>query len=453
MDQNAAPMQADLERSFERLVSSHRAAFERLARRLARDPEDAEDLLQETLVDAYRAFRNFRADSHFYSWVARIMTNNQYDRVRRRRHTLVSLDQASATEDAEPLELPDETANPERLLLHEQMDHRYQSALDALQPLHRATVMLCDIEGATYEEAAQAEACPIGTIRSRLHRAHKALRDFLGRFEGSAAPEPEPPARLHSRRAFLRMSTATAAAAAAGAALTQLGTEEADAAPGKIRVLVWSEGTAPKDVYPSDINEAIAEGLRSDGRLEVRTASINDPEQGLSDAALKETDVLIWWGHQKHGEVRDDRVAAISRRVRDGELAFIATHSAHFSKPLKAVLGTNCGWKGGYYEDGSAVDLQVTAPRHPIARGLSGFQIPRTERYEGEFEVPKPDVVVFDGTYGANGNHAWQGMVWTVGKGRVFYFQPGHESYPIYFQPEVRQVFRNAVHWCANRSV
>ncbi|MCC2669997.1 MAG: hypothetical protein K0Q72_2468 [Armatimonadetes bacterium] len=437
----------ETDQAFNALVESHRAAFGRLARRLTRDTEDAEDLLQETLVDAYRAFHRFRADSHFYSWVARIMTNNHLDRIRRKQFPVVSLEQGG-TDDTSAIELPDDSTNPERLVLHEEMDHRFASALDALQPIHRATVLLCDVEGATYEEAAAVEQCPIGTIRSRLHRAHHAIRKFLGGFE--AREDVSVDTRIHSRRAFLRMGTA-ATAAAATAAFVNLEGVEAFAADQPLRVLVWSEGTAPRATYPADINGAIADGLRGMPGVEVKIASIDDPDQGLSDETLASTDVLIWWGHQKHGDVRNDRVAAVTRRVRHEGMGFIATHSAHYSKPLKALLGTDCGWKGGYFEDGSAVTLEVTAPRHPIARDLTDFTIPHTERYEGEFEVPRPDVLVFDGAYTSTGTRARQGMVWTVGKGRVFYFQPGHESYPIYFQEEVRKVFRNAVSWCANR--
>lgn len=438
--------QAELDQAYETLVVSHRAAFGRLARRLTRSSEDAEDLLQETLLDAYRAFRSFRPDSNFYSWVARIMTNNHLDRIRRKQHPVVSLDQQGPDE-ASSLELPDESANPERVLLNEEFGHPFASALEALQPIHRATVFLCDVEGATYEEAAAVEDCPIGTIRSRLHRAHNAIRKFLAGMEASREPAPEP--RIHSRRAFLRMGTA---AAAASAFVGLDASDEARSAPAPIRVLVWSEGTAPREVYPHDVNAAIAEGLRSSAGVEVRTASLSDPDQGLSDEVLGSTDVLIWWGHLKHDEVRDDRVAAIVRRVRHEGMGFIATHSAHASKPLRALLGTECGWKGGQHEDGSAVDLKITAPRHPIARDLQDFRIPQTERYEGEFETPRPDVLVFDGTYSTTRTSARQGMVWTLGKGRVFYFQPGHESYPIYFQEEVRKVFRNAVRWCANRT-
>lgn len=436
----------ELEQAFDTLVAAHRAAFGRLARRLARGAEDAEDLLQETLVDAYKGFRSFRTDSNFYSWVARIMTNNHLDRIRRKQHPVVSLEQGGS-DASSPLELPDESANPERVLLREELGHGFASALEALQPIHRATVFLCDVDGATYEEAAAVESCPVGTIRSRLHRAHHAIRKFLSSMDSGAGSTPDP--RIHSRRAFLRMGTA---AAAASAFVSLDSSEEARSAPTPIRVLVWSEGTASKDVYPADVNAAIADGLRGLSDVEVRTASLADPDQGLSDEALRNTDVLIWWGHLKHDEVRNDRVAAIARRVRHEGMGFIATHSAHGAKPLKALLGAECGWKGGRFEDGSAVDLHITAPRHPIARDLKDFRIPHTERYEGVFEAPKPDVLIFDGNYQATGSKARQGMVWTLGKGRVFYFQPGHESYPIYFQDEVRQVFRNAVRWCSDRS-
>jgi trehalose utilization protein len=226
-----------------------------------------------------------------------------------------------------------------------------------------------------------------------------------------------------------------------------------DAAPAKRKVIVWSEGTAPKNVYPMDINTAIAEGLKPLKDWEVVTASINDPDQGLSDEALNSANVLIWWGHQRHGDVKDDLVQRIVKRVHDDGMGFIATHSAHYSKPLKAILGTNCGWKY-YIDDGAPVELTVQAPSHPIARGVKDFTVPKTERYGDPFEVPTPETLVFDGIYtlkDGSKEHAQQGMVWTVGKGRVFYFQPGHESYPIYFQDEIRKVFRNGVGWCAGK--
>jgi RNA polymerase sigma factor (sigma-70 family) len=438
-DRTLTPSQARL---FDSLVESHQAAFHRLARRLAPSLEDAEDLLQETLIDAYRGFHTFRPDTKFYTWVARIMTNNQLDRVRRKRHPMVSLEHLAEEGGQETLELPDDTSNPERLLLHAELDHPYHSALEALQPAHRATVMLCDLEGVTYEEAAREEQCPVGTIRSRLHRAHKAIRGFLARLSVEEAPEPQ--VRAHSRRAFLQLGTA----AAAGAALAQFGAEEAHAA-GPLRVLVWSEGTAPRDVYPHDINEAIADAFRGEACVQVRTARFGDPDFGLSDAALKETDVLIWWGDDRQSEVSLERSRAVARRVREG-MGFIALHSAHRSAPLRELLQAPCAPASGRTA-GEAVEISAAAPRHPIAEGLERFRIPRTQGYEGSFDVPKPDVVVFDGSYGA-GDRVWHGMTWARGKGRIFYFQPGHEAYPIYFQDEVRRVLRNAARWCAATS-
>ncbi len=228
----------------------------------------------------------------------------------------------------------------------------------------------------------------------------------------------------------------------------------AEAAKKKRRVVVWSEGTAPKNIYPNDINTAIAEGLKPLKGWEVVTASINEPEQGLTDAALNSTDVLIWWGHQKHLDVKDELVAKIVKRVKEDGMGFIATHSAHYSKALKAILGTNCGWQGGYIEDGSKLTVLVKAPKHPICKGVKDFVVPHTERYGDPFECPPPETLLFDGLYELPNNtmeHAQQGMVWTVGKGRVFYFQPGHETYPIYFQDEIRQIFRNGVQWVASK--
>lgn len=219
------------------------------------------------------------------------------------------------------------------------------------------------------------------------------------------------------------------------------------------KVVVWSEGTAPKTVYPYDVNTAIAEGLQPLKDWQIITASITDPDQGLSDDLLNSTSVLIWWGHQKHGDVKDELVAKIVRRVKEGGMGFIATHSAHYSKPLKALLGTNCGWKY-YTDDGARVDLIVKSPKHPIAKGVKNFTVPKTERYGDPFEVPPAETVVFDGIYTLpNGTkeNAQQGMTWSVGKGRVFYFQPGHESYPIYFQEEIRHIFRNGVQWAAGK--
>jgi trehalose utilization protein len=252
------------------------------------------------------------------------------------------------------------------------------------------------------------------------------------------------------------LSRRTILAAGAVAAVELLSSQSAWAAEPKRRVVVWSENTAPKNVYPHDINGAVAEGLeplKAKG-WEIVTASISDPEQGVSAKSLDKTDVLVWWGHQHHGDVTNDHVKRIVDSVKKGGMGFIALHSAHYSKPLKALLGTNCGWKGGYVEDGSKLEMIVKDKQHPIAKGISDFSFPHTERYTEAFEIPEPESVVFDGVYirpDGSKESSRQGFAWSVGKGRVFYFQPGHETYPIFFDANIRKIMCNAVEWAGGK--
>lgn len=230
------------------------------------------------------------------------------------------------------------------------------------------------------------------------------------------------------------------------------------AAPTKRKVVVWSEGTAnqdpgSKEVYPHDINSAIAEGLKplEAKGWEIVKASLNDPDQGISDELLNSTDVLIWWGHKRHRDVKDDLVDRIEKRVKEGGMGFIATHSSHFSKPLKRLLGTPCSWRE-YAADGTSVEIIVKEPVHPICKGVKNFRLPKIERYSEPFAVPAPEAVPLEGLYTRpNGKTepGRMGLCWTVGKGKVFYFTPGHETYNDYYRPEVRQIFINAVQWAA----
>ena len=239
-----------------------------------------------------------------------------------------------------------------------------------------------------------------------------------------------------------------AGAATAGGLL--LGAE-ALAAVRKRRVIVWSEGSAPKNVYPKDINTAVAEGLKPLKNWEVVIASLSDPDQGVPDESLKKTDVLIWWGHVRHNDVKDALVDRIVRRVKEDGMGFIALHSSHFSKALKKLLGTPCSFSA-YVVDGSSVKVIVKEKSHPIAKGIKDFTLDKTERYSEPFRVPKPEAVVFDGTYqrpDGSTEESRQGLVWTVGKGKVFYFQPGHETYPHFYDKNVRQILLNAVAWAA----
>jgi len=259
----------------------------------------------------------------------------------------------------------------------------------------------------------------------------------------------------HTNRRFSRrIALGLGLAVTAGAIFTN----NLFAAEAKRKVVVWSEGTAnvdpgSKKVYPNDINAAIAEGLKplEASGWEIITASLTQTNQGISDELLKSADVLIWWGHKKHGDVKDELVTKIVKRVKEEGMGFIATHSAHYAKPLKKILGTPCGWSE-YKADGTSVKIIVKDPTHPIAKGVKDFSLPKIERYGNPFQVPKPESLVFDGIYTKpDGSTAPgdMGLTWTIGKGRVFYFTPGHETYNDYYLPEVRLIFRNAVEWAA----
>lgn len=219
----------------------------------------------------------------------------------------------------------------------------------------------------------------------------------------------------------------------------------------KVKALVWSEFTEPKDVYPKGIHGDIAEYLNLQPDVEARTAQLDDPEQGVSEAMLKWADVLLWWGHQKHRNVTDESLQRIVKRVKEEGMGYFAIHSAHYSRGLIAILGTPCGL--GSVGDGGAESISVVMPDHPIAKGVKDFVIPRTEFFGEPFGVPEPEAVVFRSTF-EKGNNIWfrSGCCWTVGKGRVFYFRPGHETYPIMRQPEVQRVIYNATLWSAKRA-
>ena len=241
---------------------------------------------------------------------------------------------------------------------------------------------------------------------------------------------------------------------AVGACLASCATTAASsAAPvkGKHCVVVWSEGTAPKGIYPGDINTAVAEGLASMKGWEVVKASIKDPDQGLPDELLNRADVLIWWGHKKHDLVKDELVRKIVHRVKDEGMGFIALHSSHFAKVNKALMGTECSW-GAYIPDATTLKVHVTDPNHPIAKGISDFTINHSERYSDPYAVPKPDSLVFDGVHAlkdGTSDHSQVGFCWQVGKGRMFYFQAGHETNPVFYDKNVQHILRNAVAWAA----
>ncbi len=218
------------------------------------------------------------------------------------------------------------------------------------------------------------------------------------------------------------------------------------------RVLIWSERTIHTEIYPNDVNGAVAAGITPlmPQHWQVFTAHVEEPEQGLSAAAIDAADVIVWFAHVRHGEVTDAAAEHIARRVRDDGMGFIALHSGSWGgKPFQRITGHTGDWTGGAQILDESHRILVAAPNHPIARNITDFTIPEDERFLGTFQGPPGGTVVFDGIYQKDGIRVAQGIAWTIGNGRVFYFRPGHETFPVYFQPEVRQVLRNAALWTA----
>lgn len=218
------------------------------------------------------------------------------------------------------------------------------------------------------------------------------------------------------------------------------------------RVTVWSEFRHEKHsdeiarIYPDGIHGAIAAGLREAGYTSVRTATLDEPEHGLTDEVLTNTDVLTWWGHIAHDEVSDALVDRIQARVLEG-MGLIVLHSGHFSKIFKRMMGTTCNLK--WREADEKERVWVIEPGHPIAAGLDTyFEVPKSEMYGERFDIPAPDTLVFTSWY-QGGEVFRSGCCYHRGAGKIFYFSPGHETYPIYYQPEIRRVLANAVAWAA----
>ena len=283
-------------------------------------------------------------------------------------------------------------------------------------------------------------------------------------------------------------------------------TLSSSAAPGeKIRVLVWDEQQPrQKPAYPEFLGKQIAKHLASHPKLEVRSASLGDPEQGLSQEALDRCDVLLWWGHVRQHEISEETGKEIVRRIQQGRLALITLHSAHWSVPFmeamearaaqdalsrlpekerrrakvtfpgererktperekRPVLATEYRLR----KDGSVLILierpncvfptccdpvepstvRTLLPEHPVAEGIpASFVIPETEMYDEPFHVPCPDQVIFE-EWWKDGEHFRSGAVWNIGKGKVFYFRPGHETYRVFFEPLPLKVLENAALW------
>jgi trehalose utilization protein len=220
-----------------------------------------------------------------------------------------------------------------------------------------------------------------------------------------------------------------------------------------IRTVVWGENVhEQKDpivqsIYPQGMHAAIAAALNENKAISATTATLQEPEHGLSEKRLAETDVLVWWGHAAHGKVEDAIVERVQQRVWEG-MGLIVLHSGHFSKIFKRLMGTPCSLK--WREAGERERLWVVNRNHPIAKGLDEhFELPMEEMYGESFTVPEPLETVFISWF-EGGEVFRSGLTFQRGAGKIFYFRPGHETYPTYHDRNVRQVLRNAVEWAHN---
>lgn len=220
-----------------------------------------------------------------------------------------------------------------------------------------------------------------------------------------------------------------------------------------IKALVWGENVHDRTnedvaaLYPGGMHTTIAEALKADGDIVAKTAVLQDAEHGLTEAALDQTDVLLWWGHAAHDEVSDEIVARVMDRVWGG-MGLIVLHSGHFSKVFRRLMGAPCALK--WREAGERERLWVVNPRHPIAAGLPEFfELETEEMYSEPFSVPEPLETVFVSWF-QGGEVFRSGLTYRRGAGNIFYFRPGHETYPTYHDANIGKVLRNAVRWAHN---
>lgn len=216
-----------------------------------------------------------------------------------------------------------------------------------------------------------------------------------------------------------------------------------------VTVTVWNEfrhereDETAKKQYPDGIHEVIA-GFLSERGFDTQTATLDEPEHGLTEEVLDGTDVLLWWGHAAHDEVREEIVERVQERVLEG-MGLLVLHSAHYSKIFKRLMGTTCSLK--WREAGEKERLWTVEPSHPITAGISEcIEVPEAEMYGERFDVPAPETLVFTSWF-EGGEVFRSGCCYRRGSGKIFYFRPGHETYPVYHQPEIQQVIGNAVEW------
>ena len=245
-----------------------------------------------------------------------------------------------------------------------------------------------------------------------------------------------------------------------------------------LRVLVWDENPphAKKEIYPDGIRTVIADALNQlgAGQIQADAAHLDEENQGITAETLANYDVLMWWGHARHGEVEDSVAELVKTAVHENGLGFVPLHSGHYSKTFKAVLGATGDLKGGWREiEGfEREEITVCAPRHPIAQGVEDFVLDAEEMYGAPFGAPPFQTLVFQSYFPQGGEYFPCGFALSVGQGidpafqsgggmganqgegagRVFYFRPGHETVGTYHNPTVQAILKNAVLWCGRRS-
>ncbi|WP_370296719.1 ThuA domain-containing protein [Rossellomorea marisflavi] len=217
-----------------------------------------------------------------------------------------------------------------------------------------------------------------------------------------------------------------------------------------MNVTVWNENRheqlnpVVREIYPKGIHGAIASFLEE--AFNVRTATLDEPEHGLTQEVLDGTDVLIWWGHLAHGEVSDEVVERVKQRILDG-MGLIVLHSGHFSKIFKTLMGTSCDLK--WREADEKERIWIVDPSHPIAEGIGeSIELEKEEMYGEHFDIPAPDQLVMVSWF-EGGEVFRSGCTYQRGNGKIFYFRPGHETYPTYYHKDVQKVIENAVKWAA----
>ena len=223
----------------------------------------------------------------------------------------------------------------------------------------------------------------------------------------------------------------------------------------QLRVTIWNEHIherrqeSVKRIYPDGIHGAIADGLRRElgGKVTIRVATLEEPEHGLGVDALADTDVLTWWGHADHEAVADEVVERVHARVLDG-MGIVVLHSGHYSKIFRRLMGTTCALRWRSDEGGEREVIWTVNPAHPIADGVpQPIVVPHQEMYGEFFDIPPPDELVFISSF-EGGEVFRSGCCYYRGAGRVVYFSPGDQEFPVYHQPEIQRVIANAVAWC-----